>query len=408
MLLRCEHVSKIFCRDLRRSLWYGVQDIVKTVGVLPGEHKSQTLIHPNDRPLREGEFWANKDISFEVRRGECVGLIGHNGAGKTTLLKMLNGLIKPDTGRIEIRGRVGSLIALGAGFNPILSGRENIYVNAGILGLSKREVQQKVDEIIDFAELADSIDSPVRNYSSGMQVRLGFAIAAVLVQPDVLMLDEVLAVGDIGFTVKCLSAVQRMMKHSAVVFVSHSMQLVSTFCTRVIVLEHGRELLNTTDVPLGIDKYFSMTGTEVVESGVGGAHINWMRFAEPDLQLAKKEFAVNAGEKASLELEFTVNPGVGDATLHFTSINESMAGVTCYPIQDSQGLPLRFSSGTHRVIVPLGKMDLRAGKYDFVALIYSHDDKRMLHRIQGLTPFRVVDTQTHWGQTVRPVTAIPV
>ena len=135
-------------------------------------------------------------MSFELRRGDCLGLIGRNGAGKTTLLKMLNGLIKPDRGRIEMRGRVGALIALGAGFNPILTGRENIYVNGSVLGLSRREIEEKLDDIIDFAEIGKFIDAPVQSYSSGMQVRLGFAIATAL-RTDILLLDEVLSVGEL-------------------------------------------------------------------------------------------------------------------------------------------------------------------------------------------------------------------
>lgn len=202
-LIRCENLSKKFCRDLKRSLWYG---LTSSTANLFGNHCSDSA------KLREGEFWANNDISFELKRGECLGLIGKNGAGKTTLLKMLNGLIKPDIGRIEMRGRIGALIALGAGFNPVLTGRENIYVNSSILGISKREVRARFDEIVEFSELCDFIDTPVRNYSSGMSVRLGFAVAVVLMKPDVLLLDEVLAVGDAAFRAKCLNRIIELLK----------------------------------------------------------------------------------------------------------------------------------------------------------------------------------------------------
>jgi len=185
ILISVDNVSKKFCRSLKKSLWYGVKDI-------GAELFGRSATHEH---LRESEFWANREISFELRRGECLGLIGRNGAGKTTLLRMLNGLIKPDNGRIEMRGRVGALIALGAGFNPILSGRENIYVNASVLGLNRHEIDMKMDEIIEFAEIGEFIDMPVQNYSSGMAVRLGFAVATAL-EPDILILDEVLAVGD--------------------------------------------------------------------------------------------------------------------------------------------------------------------------------------------------------------------
>ena len=174
-----------------------------------------------------------------MRRGECLGLIGRNGAGKTTLLRMLSGLIKPDRGRITMRGRVGALIALGAGFNPILTGRENIYINGSILGLAKREIDRKVDEIIDFAEVRDSIDAPVRTFSSGMTVRLGFAIATAM-NPDIVLLDEVLAVGDMSFRSKCYERIGKIIKDTAVIFVTHDMTQVLRICDRGLVLKDGQ------------------------------------------------------------------------------------------------------------------------------------------------------------------------
>ncbi|MGK7957368.1 MAG: ABC transporter ATP-binding protein, partial [Crocosphaera sp.] len=156
VLVKVDHVSKKFCRDLKRSLWYGVQDIMSEVTARKYEHQ-----------LRKNEFWSVNDISFELRRGECLGLIGPNGAGKSTLLKILNGLIKPDKGRIELRGRIGALIELSAGFNTILTGRENIYSRGAVLGFSTAEIDKKLDAIIDFSELEDFIDTPVVNYSSG-------------------------------------------------------------------------------------------------------------------------------------------------------------------------------------------------------------------------------------------------
>src|SRR5262249_13009530 len=193
------------------------------------------------------------DLSFDVRRGECLGLIGHNGAGKTTLLKMLSGLIKPDRGRIEMRGRVGGLIALGAGFNPILTGRENIYVNATILGLKKNEIDQKLEDIIDFADIGDFIDTPVQSYSSGMQVRLGFAIATAI-EPEILLLDEVLAVGDRAFRVKCYNRIGRLQKNAATILVTHDMSYLSTVCNRILFMSHGKGTYYK-DRTLGIRKY---------------------------------------------------------------------------------------------------------------------------------------------------------
>jgi lipopolysaccharide transport system ATP-binding protein len=190
--------------------------------------------------LRQDEFWALRNVSFELRRGETLGLIGHNGAGKSTLLKLINGLIRPDAGRISIRGRVGALIELGAGFNPVLTGRENIYVNAAILGLSRGEVDRRFNEIIDFAEIDEFIDAPVQNYSSGMKVRLGFSVAAHL-NPDILLIDEILSVGDASFRQRCLDRLAGFKRNGGtIIFISHNSAVVESISDRVILLDHGR------------------------------------------------------------------------------------------------------------------------------------------------------------------------
>ncbi|HSF88438.1 MAG TPA: ABC transporter ATP-binding protein, partial [Saprospiraceae bacterium] len=199
ILVDVSHVSKKFSRSLNKGMWYGLKDLGSAVF---GSNQDRSI-------LRDGEFWSVKDVSFSLRRGECLGLIGRNGAGKSTLLKMLNGLIRPDEGTITMRGKIGALIELSAGFNPLLSGRENVYVNGQLLGFSKKEIDQKFKTIIDFAEIGEFIDSPVQNYSSGMKVRLGFAVAAQM-EPDVLLIDEVLAVGDMGFVLKCLNKMDEL------------------------------------------------------------------------------------------------------------------------------------------------------------------------------------------------------
>jgi len=243
VLIKVEGVSKKFCKDLKRSLWYGMIDIARSVvGGAPSEN------------LREGEFWAVRDVSFEVRRGECLGLIGHNGAGKSTLLKMLNGLINPDEGRIEMHGKIGALIELGAGFNPILTGRENVYNNGAVLGFSKAEIDRKFDDIVAFAEIEDFIDMPVQNYSSGMKVRLGFAIASQM-EPDILIIDEVLAVGDAAFRAKCINQIMSNLDKMAVIFVSHSMIQVGRICNLIVLLDHGIIKVNGNEVFKGIEAY---------------------------------------------------------------------------------------------------------------------------------------------------------
>ncbi|MFT7072991.1 ABC transporter ATP-binding protein [Patiriisocius sp. Uisw_017] len=258
VLVKVEGLSKKFCKDLKTSLWYGVKDIFGNIG----SNAKENLLRPK-------EFWAVRDVSFELRRGECLGLIGHNGAGKSTLLKMLNGLINPDEGKITMNGRVGALIELGAGFNPILTGRENIYNNGAVLGFTKKEIDAKVEDIIEFAEIREFIDMPVQNYSSGMKVRLGFAVASEM-EPDILIIDEVLAVGDVGFRVKCLNRISKMLEFCTTIFVSHGMPLIARTATRIILMDKGQIEVNSHDVSQGIEAYFNKFKTRTKDGVISG------------------------------------------------------------------------------------------------------------------------------------------
>lgn len=186
------------------------------------------------------EFWALKDVSFEVKRGEVVGIIGRNGAGKSTLLKILSRITTPTEGTVEVHGRIGSLLEVGTGFHPELSGRENIYLSGSILGMKRSEIDAKFDEIVKFAEMEKFLDTPVKRYSSGMYVRLAFAVAAHL-EPEILLIDEVLAVGDLAFQKKCLGKMGDVAKEGrTVLFVSHNMAAVKSLCTHTIYLKMGR------------------------------------------------------------------------------------------------------------------------------------------------------------------------
>jgi lipopolysaccharide transport system ATP-binding protein len=244
VILSVKGVSKKFCRSLKRSLFYGIQDIAsELVGM---REKCETL--------RNEEFWALKDVSFQLRRGEALGFVGKNGSGKTTLLRIIAGLIKPDTGCVQGKGRIAPLIALGAGFNPILTGRENIYTNMSILGLSKKEIDQRFDAVVDFAEIGDAIDAPVKTYSSGMAARLGFA-SAIHTQPDILLLDEVLAVGDIKFKTKCYGKLHELrQKGTSFVMVSHSSHSMTSICDSAIYLQNGKKVLSGNPI-LVMNKY---------------------------------------------------------------------------------------------------------------------------------------------------------
>ncbi|MGM3307854.1 ABC transporter ATP-binding protein [Anabaena sp. WFMT] len=244
VLIAVDSVSKKFCRNLKQSLFYGVQDIATEL--LGGNRKSDTL--------RRLEFWALNDVSFQLKRGEALGLVGSNGSGKSTLLRIISGLIKPDTGCIKVRGRVAPLIALGAGFNPILTGRENIYANMSILGLSTKKITERFQEVIDFSEIGNAIDAPVQTYSSGMAARLGFA-CAVHVEPDVLLIDEVLAVGDIKFRMKCHRKLAQLRTNgTAFILVSHNSHSILNVCDSSIYLSKG-EVITSGKTETVIRKY---------------------------------------------------------------------------------------------------------------------------------------------------------
>jgi lipopolysaccharide transport system ATP-binding protein len=395
VVLSVQGVSKKFCRSLKRSLFYGIQDIgSELVGV-----------RKDNNQLRKEEFWALQDVSFELKKGECLGLIGRNGAGKTTLLKLLNNLIKPDCGYIKVVGNVSGLIALGAGFNPILTGRENVYVNGAILGLSKKEIDAKFDEIVAFSELEKFIDTPVQSYSSGMQVRLGFAVAAVLIQPDILLLDEVLAVGDIGFTIKCLNRVHEIAKNSAVILVTHSMQYLSLFCSRILLLKYGQVVCNTSDVGEGIDKYLSTFSTKSNITGTGQAKVTNICLSSIDkLDQKNCELQITSKECLNLKFEVEIKPEIKFTKILVSIQNQNMNSVISCPLIDQENQEKIFLSGKHSIDINFDSLNLVTGKYYFMILIQEVDSKKILTRLQQVSPFRIVGKENiHWSQICNPV-----
>ncbi len=228
--LRFDHVYKKFSRGETHD---SLRDLIPAL--------ARGLLRRVARPfeLRTQEFWALQDVSFEIRRGEAVGIIGHNGAGKSTILKHLSGLMRPTAGRLDVNGKLSALIEVGAGFHQDLTGRENVFLNGVILGMSRAEVRRKFDEIVDFSGIKDFIDMPVKRYSSGMHARLGFAIAAHM-EPDILIVDEVLSVGDYTFQAKGLQKMKSVLNNgTTVVFVSHNLRSVADLCPRSILMKKG-------------------------------------------------------------------------------------------------------------------------------------------------------------------------
>ncbi len=230
IVLRFDQIWKKFRRGEQRH--DSLRDLVPSM--------AKKLFRPR-RPedLRGQEFWAIKDVSFQVERGEALGIIGPNGAGKSTALKLLSGILRPDRGRISVSGKLSALIEVGAGFHPDLTGRENIYLNGAILGMKRKEMDRKLDEIVDFSELSEFLDTPVKRYSSGMYARLGFSVAAH-VDPDILLVDEVLSVGDWAFQRKCLEKMEAFVqKGVTIIFISHNLQAVANLCSRGLLLRKG-------------------------------------------------------------------------------------------------------------------------------------------------------------------------
>ena len=239
-IITISNVSKSFVlRHQTTKRYVALRDVMaqKAKDIFTGGASSQT----------KEEFWALKDVSFDVKQGDRIGIIGRNGAGKSTLLKVLSRIVTPTQGRIVIDGRVASLLEVGTGFHPELSGRENIFLNGSILGMSKQEIKSKFDEIVDFAEVEKFLDTPVKRYSSGMYVRLAFAVAAHL-EPEILIIDEVLAVGDAEFQKKCLGKMRDISTSDGrtILFVSHNMGAIRNFCNRTIYLEKGRVIADDT------------------------------------------------------------------------------------------------------------------------------------------------------------------
>ncbi len=235
-LIRFDRVSKKFMLHHQRTR--SLQELM--MNILKGKRQEDQEI-----------FWSLRDVSFEVGRGETVGIIGSNGAGKSTILKLISRIIRPTSGQIELNGRVSALLELGSGFHPDMTGRENIYLNGSILGLSQAEIRRKMDEIIDFAELERFIDLPVKHYSSGMYVRLGFAVA-VHTEPDVLLVDEVLAVGDAAFQRKCLDHIDKLRREGVtILLVSHGLDTIQKICKRVIWIDLGQLVADGTTESVG-------------------------------------------------------------------------------------------------------------------------------------------------------------
>ncbi len=312
---------------------------------------------------RDGEvctFWALRDVSFTIRQGEVVGIIGRNGAGKSTLLKILSRITEPSEGLAKMQGRVGSLLEVGTGFHPELTGRENIFLNGAILGMRRAEIARKFDEIVDFAEVEKFIDTPVKHYSSGMYVRLAFAVAAHL-EPEIMIVDEVLAVGDVTFQRKCLGKMGDVAKQGrTVLLVTHNMLPVRTLCTRAILLGDGRVIKDTLDVREAISLYSGLKISNETE---------WRRgviFNGPDSPLVFTRLQQTlTGDQPHLRLQITAE---------MTSLRPHAPAFIAVDILDSTATPIiqaiptqipfiEFTDAPREVVVTVDLPPLIPGTY---------------------------------------------
>ena len=334
-VIKGENLSKMY-RIGAREGYKTLRETIVEAAKAPFK-KLYKLINPAYEKEKKSEIiWALKDVSFEVKQGDIIGIIGKNGAGKTTLLKILSKITEPTKGRVEIRGRVGSLLEVGTGFHPELTGHENIYLYGAILGMDRWEITRKFDEIVEFAGIEKFIDTPVKRYSSGMFMRLAFAVAAHL-ETEILLVDEVLAVGDTEFQKKCLGKMGDISKEGrTVLFVSHNMGIIRRICNNGILLESGH-ILFQGDISTCIDRYLNNSQTNQKQKIIN--HISW---CSPDIEILK--IRVNDSEEDIIELK-------NDQQLLYISISGKLYTSKRLNIEvrffDNTGLPLAFFSPAH-------------------------------------------------------------
>lgn len=375
VVVSVRNVSKKFCRGLRRSMLYGITDLSKNL----------LGIRPNNTKLLKDEFWAVNDVNFELRRGEVLGLIGANGSGKTTMLRLLAGIFPPDRGEISIRGRVGALISLGAGFHPHMTGRENIYLNGTILGMERAEIDRKFQSIVDFAEIGEFIDAPVATYSSGMTVRLGFAVA-IHTDPELLLIDEILAVGDVGFRAKCYGIISDLLRNCAVVFVSHQMQTVSRICDRVIVLKKGSILYEggTADA---IQAYYSVFEDFIKpkQLGTGEARVTNFKLTDRDGNEAE---SFTYGQPITMTFDVEVDQKYPEFLASLTFMGRGGELIAqCHSGYHSLELPNR--GGPMRLEVTIPQLQLNPDTYGINLIIFDKTNNRHLCWLYGTKELKV-------------------
>ncbi len=341
---------------------------------------------------RATEFWALRDVSFDVPQGSTLGLIGHNGSGKTTTLKVIAGILRPTAGVVNLRGRLSALLELGAGFHPELTGRENVYLNASFLGLTRRDIERTYDAIVDFAELEDFMDNQVKFYSSGMLVRLGFAVA-VHVDPDVLLIDEVLAVGDEAFQAKCIERVRRFQRDGrTIILVTHALGRVTELCDRAVMLHHGVVHKAGTPEDVVREMRYVLLGVSdpnfVPEEGSRAAEIVSVELIAPD---GRTGVPILVGDPLIIQIDVRSNRPVVDLDVDFQILD----GATNHPVLNARtsasAAPIEAFDGKKRVRFVLGAFPYQPGKYWVTVGLSSRQTGELYHVQTQRYAFDVID-----------------
>lgn len=388
-IIKAEHLGKQYQLGTRDAAYSTIREVLVKAARAPLK-----MFRNNGR--RPGQkIWALQDVSFEVNPGEVVGIIGRNGAGKSTLLKVLSRVTEPTTGRAELYGRVGSLLEVGTGFHPELTGRENIFLNGSILGMARREIQRKFDQIVSFAEVERFLDTPVKRYSSGMYVRLAFAVAAHL-EPEILVVDEVLAVGDYAFQQKCLNMMQDVSGQGrTVLFVSHNMGAISRLCQRCILLDQGN-IVESGPTARVVQSYMS-TGiaqrAEYTQRSDSEKVVNLLSVSLVGSDgLPHSE--VGYDESPRFVLEYEVNRSVSSASVGVAVFTAD--GTCAFATADFDAQPellAQRSPGTYKAEVEIPSQWLNIGMYSVAVQLANAGNGEVYDSVDALI-FNVIDTGT--------------
>lgn len=347
-------------------------------------------------------FWALREVNFEIPAGRTIGVIGPNGSGKSSLLGLVAGTITPTTGRVVTRGRIASLLELGAGFHPDLTGRENVFLNAAILGIAREDVRRRFDAIVDFAGLKEFIDMPVKNYSSGMYVRLGFAVAVEL-DPDVLLIDEVLAVGDLAFQLKCLDRIRAFQrKGKTLLFVSHALQTVEEFCDEAFLIHHGRLVARgePADVLLQYIRAYMGEGGYLYtqEFGTREAEFAEVRLLDGEGREASR---FETGQPMTVEIRYCAHHRIERPVFGF-SIKTGNGMYVFGSNTQNASCPIPTLEGEGVVRLTLERLPLMTGNFFLSLSIHSWDHAEQYHRREDWYPFAVQNKTPDEGLFVLP------